>query len=81
MVGAAELTEGVELGLSSTETGSWKRMVGVSDGLPEGAALSDGDDDRTAGLVEVATLRDGKEERLDDGIAETFGVLIGLPLG
>ena len=52
MVGSAELTEGVELGLSSTETGSWKRMVGVSDGLPEGAALIDGEDDEAAGLVE-----------------------------
>ena len=52
MVGAAELTEGVELGLSSTETGSWKRMVGVSDGLSEGPALIDGEDDEAVGLVE-----------------------------
>ena len=33
MVGAAELTEGVELGLSSskTEAGSWKGMLGPGD--------------------------------------------------
>ena len=47
-----ELIDGIELGLSSTETGSWKAMLGVSDGLPEGAALIDGEDDEAVGLVE-----------------------------
>ena len=81
MVGAAELTEGAELGLSSTETGSWKAMVGVSDGLPEGAALIDGEDDETVGLVEGPATRVGLSEGLVDEITDTLGVLLGSPLG
>ena len=77
MVGAAEPTEGVELGLSSskTEAGSWKAMAGVSDGLPERAALIDGERDEV-GTVAGPALRDGLEEGLDDGITETRGVLL-----
>ena len=78
----AELIDGVELGLSSTNMGSREGFVGDSDnGLPEGAAMIDGDDDVPLGLVEGFALRGGQEEGLDDGLVETLGGLLGSPLG
>ena len=56
-------------------------MVGVPDGLPEGAALIDGEDDETVGLVEGPATRDGLSEGLEDEITDTLGVLLGSPLG
>ena len=71
----AELIDGAEVSLSSTETetGSIKAMVGESDGAPERAVLIDGEDDGAVGLIEGPAPRDGKEEGLEDGIAETVG--------
>ena len=83
VVGAAELIEGVELGLSSskTEAGSWKGMLGIPEKLPVGAELFDGEGDETVGLGEAPAPRGGLEAGLEDGIAETLGILLGCPIG
>ena len=60
----AELIDGAEVSLSSTETetDSIKAMVGESDGVPERAVLIDGEDDEAVGLVEGPAPKDGLEE-------------------
>ena len=75
----AELIDGAKRGLSSTKiaTGSRKTLIGGANGLSEGAAMIDGDDDAPVGLVEGLALRDGLEEGLDDRITDTIGVLLG----
>jgi len=60
----AELIDGAEVSLLSTETetGSIKAMVGESDGVPERAVLIDGEDDEAVGAVEGPAPKDGLEE-------------------